>query len=127
MGGEVERSDNKMFARGVSDSSSGGKFWQVEVDGATMTTTYGKLGDGGASSVKEFDDEAKAIKEAEKLVKQKEKKGYVMEDAAPAKKKALAVKKTIKKAEPKKAAPAKKAAAPAKKAPAKKKGGGFFA
>jgi len=67
-------------ARGVADSSTGGKFWQVKVVGKTLTTTWGKLGDGGNSNTKEFPDEAKAIKEAERLVKSKEKGGYAMED-----------------------------------------------
>ena len=66
-------------ARGVCESSTGGKFWNVEVSGSEMTTAYGKVGASGASSTKQFDSEAKATKEAEKLVKQKEKKGYVME------------------------------------------------
>ena len=66
-------------ARGVCESSTGGKFWNVEVSGSEMTTAYGKVGASGVSSTKQFDSEAKATKEAEKLVKQKEKKGYVME------------------------------------------------
>ena len=40
---------------------------------------WGKLGDGGSSKTKEFADEEKAIKEAEKLVRSKVKGGYVME------------------------------------------------
>ena len=59
---------------GVAESVSGGKFWEVRVVGTELTTTYGKLGDGGNTSTKDLGDEAKAIKEAEKLVKQKEKK-----------------------------------------------------
>merc|ERR1712146_22777 len=109
------------FARGVSDSASGGKFWQVEVDGGTMKTTYGKLGDGGATSVKEFGDTDKAMKEAQKLVKQKEKKGYVMEEDAEAPAKKGAKKSEMKKTIAKKP-PAKKAAPKAKKA-ASKSGG----
>ena len=59
---------------GVADSVSGGKFWEVQVIGSEMTTAYGKLGDAGNTSTKDLGDEAKAVKEAEKLVKQKEKK-----------------------------------------------------
>merc|ERR1712167_406780 len=72
-------------ARGVADSTSGGKFWQVEVNGSTMTVTYGKVGTSGQSKDKEWSDEETAIKEAQKLVKAKIKGGYVMEDEASGK------------------------------------------
>jgi len=103
-------------ARGVADSKSGGKFWAVEVDGTSLTTTWGKVGDSGSSKTKEFADEAAAVKEAEKLMKAKEKGGYIMEEATAKKKPKAAAKKA-----PAKKAPAKKAPAAAKKAPPKKK------
>ena len=65
--------------RGECDSTSGGKFWQIDVNGTSFTTTFGKLGDGGSTSSKDFDDAETAMKEAQKLVKQKEKKGYAFE------------------------------------------------
>jgi len=108
-------------ARGVCDSNSGGKFWEIEVSGSSFTTTFGKVGERGASNTKEWDSEAKALAEAQKLVKQKEKKGYEMDGgaAAPpkAKKKSAPVKKTIEKKKP---AAAKKQ----KKPSAKRKGDG---
>ncbi|MCP3925506.1 MAG: WGR domain-containing protein [Desulfobacterales bacterium] len=52
------------------------KFWHIEADGTGFTTTYGKIGKSGTSSSKEFDSEEKCLKEAEKLIKQKMKKGY---------------------------------------------------
>jgi predicted DNA-binding WGR domain protein len=54
-------------ARGVCDSSSGGKFWQIEVSGSSFTTTFGKVGDGGTTNTKDFESAEKAMKEAEKL------------------------------------------------------------
>jgi len=54
-------------ARGECESTSGGKFWQINCDGASWTVTYGKLGDGGSSQTKNWDNEEKCIKEAEKL------------------------------------------------------------
>ena len=53
--------------RGVGDSTTGGKWWQVEVNGGQMKTSNGKLGESGASTTKEYEEEAKATKEAEKL------------------------------------------------------------
>ena len=64
------------------------KFWQISVDGAKTTTTYGKIGSDGASSVKEHADAAKAQKFATKEIATKIKKGYSEEAkdkaAAPA-------------------------------------------
>lgn len=57
------------------------KFWQIELDKNSFTVTYGKLATAGKSNVKEFETEEKAQKEAEKLVKQKLKKGYAQQSA----------------------------------------------
>ncbi len=58
------------------------KFWKIEVFDNTFTVTYGKIGTDGQSKTKEFETDEKVAAEAEKLVKQKLKKGYV-EIAAP--------------------------------------------
>jgi len=68
----------------MADSASGGKFWQVDVSGSTMTTCWGKVGTAGQSKVKECDSEEQAVKEAEKLAYSKEKAGYAMETATVA-------------------------------------------
>ena len=83
---------------------SSNKFWEIQLDGTSFTTTYGRIGTDGQTSLKEFDSEEKAKKEYEKLIAEKVKKGYELVDgdgdgsvtAAPA---------------PKPAAPAKKAGA----------------
>lgn len=59
----------------VEGSSS--KFWEIELDGTSFTTRYGKIGTDGQTSLKEWDSEAKAQKEYDKLVTEKVKKGYV--------------------------------------------------
>jgi predicted DNA-binding WGR domain protein len=59
----------------VEGSSS--KFWEIELDGASFTTRYGKIGTDGQTSLKEWDDDAKAKKEYDKLVAEKTKKGYI--------------------------------------------------
>jgi predicted DNA-binding WGR domain protein len=85
---------------------SSNKFWEIVLEGTSFTTTYGRLGTDGQSSLKEYDSEDKAKKEYDKLVAEKVKKGYTLVGgngaAAPAKAEA-------------KPAAAKPAAAPAKK------------
>jgi predicted DNA-binding WGR domain protein len=58
------------------------KFWTIEIDGAAFTVTFGKAGTAGQSQTKTFADEAACIKEAEKLIREKTKKGYVEQGTA---------------------------------------------
>jgi predicted DNA-binding WGR domain protein len=53
------------------------KFWNIELQGKSFTVNYGRIGSSGQTQVKDFDDEAKAKKEHDKLVTEKTKKGYV--------------------------------------------------
>lgn len=59
------------------DSTSGGKFWEIVVNGSSFTTRYGKIGAAGISKTKDWPDEEKCQKEADKLIRAKGKKGYV--------------------------------------------------
>jgi len=52
------------------------KFWKIQVNGASHTVTYGKIGKEGQSKTKDFDSEKVALKDAEKLTASKKKKGY---------------------------------------------------
>ena len=63
---------------------SSSKFWQIELSGATFTTTHGRIGTGGATLLKTWPDAATAKKEYDKLVAQKTKKGYVLKSGKPA-------------------------------------------
>lgn len=54
------------------------QFWDIRLEGTSFTTTYGRLGSAGRSSTKEFDSDAKAQKEYDKLVAEKVKKGYAL-------------------------------------------------
>lgn len=56
------------------------KFWQIERDGTSFTTTYGRIGTDGQTSLKEFDSDEKAKKEYDKLIAEKVKKGYQLVD-----------------------------------------------
>ncbi len=74
---------------GSGENSSGGlrqfeyrddksaKFWNIAVDGSDMTVTFGKIGTAGQTQIKSFDSETECQKQAEKLVREKTKKGYV--------------------------------------------------
>ena len=60
----------------VSESSSGGKFWEAMVDDRVLKTRYGKLGQDKKWSVKAFDSNEKAVNEANKKANSKKSKGY---------------------------------------------------
>jgi predicted DNA-binding WGR domain protein len=53
------------------------KFWEVSVSGNSFTVRFGRIGTAGQSQTKTFADEAKAKREAENLIAEKVKKGYV--------------------------------------------------
>jgi len=59
------------YIDGTSD-----KFWEIQTDGTTHTVTYGRNGTSGQSKSKTFDSEEACLKDAEKLVTEKTKKGY---------------------------------------------------
>jgi len=54
------------------------KFWQIETVGSTTTVTFGRIGDGGSTSVKDHGDATAAAKFAAKMVAEKAKKGYTV-------------------------------------------------
>lgn len=108
------------MARYEFSEGSSNKFWEISLKGSSFITRYGKIGTDGQETLKEFDSADKAKKEYEKLVAEKEKKGYVLVGG-----KAAAKVKTPAPAPAKAAAPKKAAPAPAPKAaPAKGKKGG---
>ncbi|MDQ3337113.1 MAG: WGR domain-containing protein [Myxococcota bacterium] len=73
-------------ARYEYSEGSSNKFWQIELSGTSFTTTFGKIGTPGTTSIKEWPDAATAKKEHDKLVAQKVKKGYApVASAAPKK------------------------------------------
>jgi uncharacterized protein (TIGR02996 family) len=52
------------------------KFWNIDVQGKSFTVTFGKIGTAGQSQTKTFATPAAAQAEADKLIKEKTKKGY---------------------------------------------------
>src|SRR5262249_20678388 len=59
----------------TADGSS--KFWEVSVAANILTTRFGKIGTAGRATTKAFPDQARAIDEAEKLIADKIRGGYV--------------------------------------------------
>jgi predicted DNA-binding WGR domain protein len=64
----------KVHLEYINESSD--KFWEIETQGSTFTVNYGRNGTAGQSQTKSFEDEARCLKEAEKLVAEKIRKGY---------------------------------------------------
>jgi uncharacterized protein (TIGR02996 family) len=60
------------------------KFWNIEVSGSSFTVTYGKVGTSGQTQTKSFASADKAQAEADKLINEKLKKGYVESTPKPA-------------------------------------------
>jgi predicted DNA-binding WGR domain protein len=58
----------------VEGSSS--KFWEIHVDGSEVHVRYGKIGSQGQTSVKNEGSPERATAAAEKLIREKTKKGY---------------------------------------------------
>lgn len=53
------------------------KFWQIELTGSKTIVTYGRIGTAGQSLVKQFGAAWQAQDEAERLVSEKTRKGYI--------------------------------------------------
>ncbi|HXI72491.1 MAG TPA: WGR domain-containing protein [Verrucomicrobiae bacterium] len=53
------------------------KFWEISVTGNSFTVRFGRIGTAGQSQTKSFADETKAHREADSLIAEKVKKGYV--------------------------------------------------
>lgn len=58
------------------DDGKSSKFWEISLDGDTLTTTWGKIGTDGQSKTLDFDSESDARKQYDKLISEKTKKGY---------------------------------------------------
>ncbi len=59
------------FSEGTSN-----KFWEIALSDKSFTTTFGKIGASGQTTIKKFGSAAEAKKEHDKLVAEKVKKGY---------------------------------------------------
>jgi predicted DNA-binding WGR domain protein len=53
------------------------KFWEISISGASFIVRFGRIGTAGQSQTKTFGEEAKAKREADSLIAEKLRKGYV--------------------------------------------------
>jgi predicted DNA-binding WGR domain protein len=58
-------------------SEAAAKFWEVAVDESKLTVRFGKIGTNGQLKEKDLGSSEAANSEAEKLITEKTKKGYV--------------------------------------------------
>jgi predicted DNA-binding WGR domain protein len=67
----------KKYFEFKDDKSS--KFWEISMEegSKSFSVRFGKIGTNGSDSAKDFESSDKALKEAEKLIAEKTKKGYV--------------------------------------------------
>ncbi|QQR47138.1 WGR domain-containing protein [Myxococcus xanthus] len=59
---------------------SSSKFWEINLSGSSFTARWGRIGTDGQEKTQTFGSPAEAQKEHDKLVREKEKKGYVLAD-----------------------------------------------
>ena len=52
------------------------KFWAIQLDGASHTVKYGKIGNDGTEKTKTFANAKAAEADIEKLIEEKTSKGY---------------------------------------------------
>ncbi|MCR9197655.1 MAG: DUF4132 domain-containing protein [Planctomycetaceae bacterium] len=69
--------DNKTVRMFEFEDDKSSKFWEVTVDGVSVTTRWGKIGANGQTKSKDYDSPAAAVTAANKAVSQKTKKGYI--------------------------------------------------
>jgi len=64
--------------------SKSDKFWEIELDGSSYTTWYGRTGSSPRSDTNTFTSPEEAKKEYERIIREKLKKGYAEDTGAPA-------------------------------------------
>ena len=74
----TESSEPRYFE--LSDGKSS-KFWEISIDDNEVTVRYGRIGTNGTTKVKEHASAAVAQKEYDKLISEKEGKGYTEQDS----------------------------------------------
>ena len=73
-----------MARRFVFEEDGSSKFWEITTSGADVTVRFGRIGTQGQEKTKSHPSAEAAMKDAEKLVAEKTKKGYREEGAAAA-------------------------------------------
>lgn len=66
-----------MKTRFIYQDDKSHKFWHIDTNGTDLTVQYGKVGTTGQSQTKQFASAEECLKAADKLIAEKEKKGYI--------------------------------------------------
>lgn len=66
-----------VIANLVFQDERSNKFWNIETNGKSFTTSWGRIGTFGQSQIKHYYNETRCEHEAQKLLASKIKKGYV--------------------------------------------------
>ncbi|MBN8232416.1 WGR domain-containing protein [Corallococcus macrosporus] len=61
---------------------SSSKFWEITLEGTTLTKRWGRIGSDGQEKVEEFDSKAEAKKAYEAQIHEKERKGYTLAEGS---------------------------------------------
>ena len=61
---------------------SSSKFWEITLEGTTLTKRWGRIGTDGQEKVEEFDSKAEAKKAYEAQIHEKERKGYTLAEGS---------------------------------------------
>ncbi|RKG97755.1 WGR domain-containing protein [Corallococcus carmarthensis] len=70
------------MARYEFTEGSSSKFWEITLEGTTLTKRWGRIGTDGQEKVEEFDSKAEAKKAYEAQVREKERKGYTLAEGS---------------------------------------------
>lgn len=66
------------FTRLEFTEGTSSKFWEVAIDDGKLYVRFGKIGTKGQIQVKNFESAEKAVREREKLIREKTEKGYLL-------------------------------------------------
>ncbi|HTI11996.1 MAG TPA: AAA domain-containing protein [Puia sp.] len=75
-GGQASVYDHLDFQRLTNQEAGSGKFWEAATDGNKLVVRWGKAGSKGQIQLKTFSNVESAIKEKERLIREKTGKGY---------------------------------------------------
>ncbi|MDH3975436.1 MAG: AAA domain-containing protein [Deltaproteobacteria bacterium] len=73
----VDAKDNSLFERYEYVGGNSNKYWEINVEGTTVTVQYGRIGNRPQVKVKTFETNERALSEKKSMASKKLKKGYI--------------------------------------------------
>src|SRR5688572_4122964 len=74
--GDLGMAEERTYLELAEDGGGSHKFYEVKLEGNSLTVRYGRIGDKGQTQVSQFPTPDKAIAEARKKINEKVRKGY---------------------------------------------------